>query len=345
MESIQLNHSQILQKTVGLQLSGQVELGSAKSEAIPSTIVEISAVAHKLIEGNRESRFSSDEERDAHLTKLANTMLTYEDLQSGKHSYENEEDQRLGQLSMKELLIENYQSWTESGELGGVVSESVRSDRHLIAKGNLDIEAAFQFEKSREFVTLALDNFREKLSEKIPSIDPDSYDIVYQDGEITAIAKGSDGATDEELEKIQKLLDDPGDNPAAKRLVNSIEQFNKASLEVVNLEITKVKYRGAYDGNDPYIPESYSMEQVMQDFSYSDDVEASNHMSGALTDMYAGSRERYHTALEDGSHADLQDPGLRALTEMREAMLAQGPMPIRPPIIDAEAKSPDFSRL
>ena len=263
-------------------------------------------------------RFDSQEELSEHKTRLVATWVTEHELETGtRRPYATAEDERLSKLSLKELVIESSKlpRVDEHGHLQNGRAGTEQGDRISVAITNLVFEAQYNFKKAAENVEASVKEFEKHLQEKF-SISPESYDITFIDGKITAISTGKNGADNATLKKIQNVLDNPGKIKPAKDLIEDIKTYNQTAFTIIDNQLTQYIY-GAYKNR--YLPKEVSADWLVEGMNYSHAT-----TSGKINDKYlsiiAGARDKYQAAVKDGSHLanSNTDPGIMELTKIRQ---------------------------
>lgn len=325
MESVNLNHLQILtssSKTPTPQNTSKTpedRVLTANNAASPSTIVTLSPAASQLSHDYQmTSRFASMEEQSEHMTRLAATWVTLEELENGtRRPFASAEDERLSRLTLKELMEEGSRmpNADENGHLKSGFAGTLQSDRINVAVANILLEAQHNYSTAAKDVTAAVEEFKEYMKEEF-NIDPDSYDILFKDGKPVAVSKGNDGLNNEGLKKVQEVLDNPEDIKSAEKLLKAIDIFNGAALKVIENSLTQYMYGAS---QNRYLPKEISADWLMEGMNFSH-ASTSSHVHDKFLTIMADGREKYHAALKDGSHLENgnTDSGILELTKMRE---------------------------
>lgn len=319
MEPINLNHAQILYSSAGIKPTN--EITSSSSNAPQSTPAEIKISSQDPIvahDSNIKSRFSSMEEQSQHKTKIVAQWVTLAELESGiRRPYETTEDERLGKLSLKELMEEsnNLPRVDQNGHLQSGFAGTEQGDRISVAIANKILEAQYDYRKSTQSVESAIKDFKLHIEKKL-NIAPSSYDIVFRNGKITAQGKVTDAASMKNIQKIQEVLDNPKNLQVADTLSTEIDRLNKAALALVENELTQYIY-GAI--KDPYLQKNISIDWLMEGMNYSNATE-STQVNYKFTSIIADAREKYHAAIKNGTHLSNYDidPGIIELTNLRK---------------------------
>ncbi len=314
MEPIQLNRSQILHSTLNERPETEVELESSSQTSPPATIVTVSPEGRRLATAETTlpvARFLSDEERGENTSKILSKMITYEQFEKGTYAYETEEDFRLSQLSMKELLTEAYNATKLPDNDFGVLAISTpdgteQGDRYRLAKANLFAEEAFQVRKSSEQVASSIEAFKTKIEDLAPQIDKNSYDIIYQDGKVVAIGIGTNAASKESLATVQAILDEPNDDSTVKTLLNDIEVFNNTVLH--QLETAIIADIGAM-GQHSYLPETVPIEELFEGFSYTRDINNQGFAEQKLYNLQVAASKLANAEKASGTYPYQPSPG------------------------------------
>lgn len=339
MDLISINHTQVMQQTANFKPLEPVEHGGEKTAAGQTIVtpVDISPAPAKARDESITPRFNTSEEQQRHIRDKANSAPTLDDLKDGKIDSASAEINSLMKLGMKGVMQEMWSEYKEHGGLLGLVAPSESIEKLGEAARNIKLEVQYQFENAKEAVSITMDKFKTMASDNL-DIAEDSFDVVYENGKTTVVGIEGEDITQEQIDKLQQLIDNPSGNAVALQLSNAIDQFNNASWEVIDHDLDMYKYNSPHDGGNPYVPESYSMDEVMPNgFSYTDDIEQSGHIQNALMDMLSSAREGLKVAIEDKSHFELEDPGLRALTLMREEAAKMGESLLYPPLVDTRA--------
>ena len=345
MQNIQLNHAQILYNSVRLNSGGSIsstpplseEPAASSPAASPSVIVKLSSAALiKDFDQTAQARFHSDEERSNNLAEILAQWVTLEELENGTRRYATEENERLGQLTLKELIDEEA-ALPYTDENGYLRSDQEQAQRIGIAKANLFFEAEFQRDKAAESVESSLSEFKTYLQDTF-QIDPDSYDIVYRDGKPTAEGRGMNGSEDllesvETLQKIQDILDNPDGIEAAEALAVDIKNYNNAMMSLMDYNLTSLTYVGDakrhYSGGDTpylegkntYLAKAVSMERLMEGVSYSSVTKIGlTPKDNMFIELAAEAGKKQRIAIADSTHASNYDTplGLIELDEIRK---------------------------
>ncbi len=327
MDSISLNHANTLAATTiksavpptsnTPQVTPNKEFTA--SPASPSTIVTLSPESTKLSFDDKVTpRFESLEELSEHKTRLLATWVTQDELETGtRRPYASPEDERLSRLSMKELMIESSMlpGIDSNGHLQSGFAGTEQGDRIGVAVANIVLESQYNFRKAAKQVEASLEKFEQYLHKEF-NIAPDSYDITFIDGKITAISTGKDGADHSMLQKIQRMLDAPEKIKPAKDLVQDIKTYNEATFTIINNQLTQYIY-GATQNR--YLPKEISADWLVEGVNYSH-VTTSGNIKDKWLSIVADAREKYHTALKDGSHLknSTTAPGILELTKLRQ---------------------------
>lgn len=328
MDSISLNHAQTLattakkgsDQTTAETSSPTQEKTFTASSSSPSVIVTLSPESTKLsYDYNATPRFGSLEELSEYKTRLYETWVTEKELESGtRRPYASAEDERLSKLTMKELMAESSKlpRVDQNGHLQSSREGTEQGDRIGVAKTNLMFEAQYNFRKAAGNVQKSMEKFEQHLQEEF-NIDPDSYDIVFIDGKITAVSTGKDGADSETLKKIQKMLDDPEKIKPAKDLVQDIEAYNKAAFTIIDNQLT-IHIYGA--SKNRYLPKNISADWLAEGMNYSH-ATTSGNINNKWLSIVADANEKYQAAVKDGSHLanSNTDPGILELTRIRQS--------------------------
>jgi len=244
----------------------------------PSTQVSLSPAATRFqIDKPPEqlqARFSNEDERNAHIADQISKIKTFAQWQSGRYSHESEEDLRLSQLSMHELLVEGHKAAYRPENSRGIIAVSgpdgtVQGDKIELAMANLMADSRYRIKESSQATAESLDHFKARMQELEPGIATDSYDIVFKDGQVQAVGSGREPADADALEKIQALLDDPDGEQAAKSLLSNIQSLNTDIHHNFDLKLTRAI--GYPPPVNNYLPDSLSTAQLMEGFSYSKD--------------------------------------------------------------------------
>ncbi len=320
MNVIDINHTQFFYSAIGLRDAKEISTpdqsaSESSSTQTPSTIVDISLEASKIVYAqNINSRFSSMEEQSESKERMVAQWVTREELENGARRYETEEDMRLSQLTLDELLAEAAQlpKVDKYGHMTGSFAGTEQGDRISVAMTNIFFELQYQHTKTEERVEATVDQFKEAIQQKY-QIDPNDYDIVFRNGKVTAIGEKLD---EESLKQVQELLDDPGNLNEAKYLNTAIEKYNNSSVEFMQYYLT-VRVKGPIQ--DPYITKTTSINQLMEGVNYSK-LDNNGHLGSKFLGIVADAREKYHAALKDGTHFSNYDidPGVLELTELRK---------------------------
>lgn len=325
MESVNLNHLQILtstSKTPTSQNSSQTpenRIFTSNNAASPSVIVTLSPAASQLNHDYQmTSRFSSMEEQSEHMTRLAETWVTLEELEkSTRRPFASAEDERLSHLTLKELMEEGLRmpNVDENGHLKTGFAGTLQSDRINVAVANILLEAQHKYLTAAKDVTAAVEEFKEYMQEEF-NIDPDSYDIVFKDGKPVAVSKGNDGLDDEGLKKVQEALDNPEQIKVADNLLTAIDVFNSAALKVIENSLTQYIHGAS---KNRYLPKEVSVDWLMEGMNFSH-ATTSSHVHDKFLKIMSDANDKYHAALKDGSQQENgnTDPGILELTKMHE---------------------------
>lgn len=334
MESININHAQVISSTINAQRSTtdiegesqQTFFTSAAPAASPSTQVTISPMAATISDLSMKSRFTSLEELSAHKTKLFEQVLTTEEILSGtRRPFASAEDERLSHLTVKQLMEESNKlpAIDAQGQSLAGIAGTEQADRISVALMNLLIKTQVQHRDAAANVEQSLVSFKSNIEDKL-KISSQSYDIIFKDGKATAIGKVSSmGKTADagELEKVQTLLDKPDHDESAKSLLNNIDHYNKLSWQMIDNELTQHIY-GAEQDN--YLPKNVSLEWLLEGTNYSS-VAKGNSLYDKYVELAASASKKYLAALEDGSHFahSRTDLGILEATKIRESLNTQ----------------------
>lgn len=327
MEPISLNHTQILRSSQVIKSTEEVVIETPTSSALatsPAVQVILSpAVADLGTDHVFNTRFASAAEYDEHMSKLREQYTSASDYENGtRPPFASAEDERLSHLTMKELLAEaaKLPRIDENGHLLTSIYGNAAGDRYNTAMANLSSKAYFDYNKSAKKAEESTSEFKSAIQDKF-KIDSNSYDIISRDGKITAVGKLSSSgkaASADDLAKIQSILNNPSEIPAAKNLIADIEQFNQAAWQLMDNAIVPLVYGPT---KNPYLVKSVSEEWVAEGINYS----KATNITG-LNDKYlsliADARAKYTEAVKDGTHLSNYDidPGILELTRMREAI-------------------------
>jgi hypothetical protein len=332
VESITINHAQIISSTINAKRAGSdVEpepiqnFTSADPSAKASPQVIISPLAQTLSDLNLKSRFTSLEEFSEHSTKLFSQLLTTEEIQSGtRRPFASAEDERLSHLTLKELMEEGNKLplVDASGHSAASIYGNEQTDRINIAIGNILLTSQINQRDVASKVEASVSAFKSNAEEKL-KIASQRYDIVFKDGKATTVGKiSSTGkpANAEELKKIQNLLDHP-DDALTKSLLSDIDQYNQTSWQVIDNELTQHIY-GAEQ--DRYLQKNVSVAWLLEGTNYSN-VSSSNNLYDKYVELAAFARIKYQAALDDGSHFanSRTDPGIQEATRIRASVNTQ----------------------
>jgi|GEM_PF-1225299 len=333
MEPISLNHTQIISSMINTNRASDKAASetiqsftSAEPDAKTAPQVIISPLAATLSDLSLKSRFTSQEEFSTHSTKLFSQLLTTEEIQSGtRRPFASEEDERLSHLTLKELMEESNKLplVDEHGHSAASIYGNEQTDRINIAIGNLLLTNQVKQRDAASAVEASVSAFKSNAEEKL-KISSQSYDIVFKDGKATVFGKVSsngNAANADELKKIQALLDNPGDDEPARKLLGDIDQYNQTSWQLIDNELTQHIY-GAEQ--DPYLPKNASVDWLLEGTNYSN-VSSSNNLYDKYVEIVASARIKYQAALEDGSHFanSRTDPGIQEATKIRESLNTQ----------------------
>jgi hypothetical protein len=328
MGPVNLDHKQFLATASKLiYLSTNTDAPVATEEKIftsgsnsPSAIVTLSPESAKLsFEYEANSRFNSPEELSEHKTRLYSTWVTYDELESGKRrAFASPEDQRLSTLTLKELMEESLKlpNVDKNGHLQSSMEGTEQGDRINVAIANIILESQYNYRKAAKSVEASLEKFKQHIEEKL-NIKPDSYDVMMVKGKITAVSKGKNGSDNATLKKIQDVLDKNEKIKPAKDLVSDIQNFNAAALKLIDNHLTQYIH-GAQQNR--YLSKNISADWLMEGMNYSH-ASTSNQVSGKYLSIVADAREKYHAALQDGSHLanGKTNVGILELTKLRQA--------------------------
>jgi hypothetical protein len=326
MESINLNHTQLLFTSVKTAPSQNTTKApedivfTANTNSSPSVKVTLSPEASQISHDYKStSRFASMEEQSENKTRVVSTWVTLEELESGsRRPFATAEDERLSRLTLKELMEESLKlpNVDKNEHLQSGFAGTEQGDRIGVAIANILLEAQYDYLKAAKDVESSVKEFKKYVEEEL-GIDPDSYDIVFRNGKVTAVSKGKEGASDADLEKIQDILDDPEKIKEARKLVLDIESFNTASLQLVENQLTQYIHGPQ---QNRYLPKEVSIDFLMEETNYSN-VSGSSQLNSKYLSIMQGANEKYHAALKDGSHlkSGTTDPGILELTRMRQS--------------------------
>lgn len=321
MDAINLNHTQILTAAASKSApqNTQEKSFTASSQAVPSVIVTLSPESSQLSHDYRmASRFNSLEELSEHKTRLAATWVTEHELETGtRRPYASAEDERLSRLSLKELMAElsHLPRVDKNGYLQNSSAGTEQSDRISVAITNLLFEAQYNFKKSAQRVEASLGEFKTHLHEKF-NIAPNSYDIKYIAGKITAVSAGKNGASNATLHKIQSMLDTPNTIKPAQNLVQDITAYNTAAFTLIDDTLTQYIYGAS---QNRYLPKDVSVAWLAEGFNYSHATTSGQIHNKWLT-IVANANEKYQAAVKDGSHLENSNTerGILTLTKIRQ---------------------------
>lgn len=323
MDAININHAQVLYSSVGVKVIGTVsaptETATPAETNSSATEIKLSPEASSIAyDPNIKPRFSSMEEQSAHKTRVVAQWVTLDELESGtRRPFATAEDERLSHLTLKELLEEGNKlpRVDKNGHLQSSFSGTEQGDRIGIAIANIVLETQYTYRKAAANVETAVSDFKQHIEKKF-NIDPKSYDIVFSNGKITAIGKGSDMASQKDLQRIQKILEKPDDLKVAMSLSLKIDEFNKAAMGMVANELTQYIYGPT---QDPYLEKNISMDWLMEGMNYSNATK-NTQINHKYLDLIASAREKYHAAIKDGTHLSNYDidPGILELTQLRK---------------------------
>lgn len=326
MEPISLNHAQILatfaksQPAQNTSKAPEEKVFTSSNSSLPSVIVTLSPEASRLAHDYKmTSRFASMEEQSEHVTRVFSKWVTEDELENGtRRPFASVEDERLSHLTMKELMEEaaRLPNVDKNGHLQTGFAGTEQGDRIGVAVANISLETQYNYRKAAKNVEASVEEFKKHM-EKEFNIDPDSYDIIFRDGKVTAISKGNDGLNDANLKKIQEALDNPDKIKVAKNLVQGIEAFNEAAWRVIDNALTH-KFYGAQQSR--YLPKEVSVDWLLEGMNYSH-ASTSGQIHNKFLTIMGDAREKYHAALKDGTHLTngTTDPGILELTKIRQS--------------------------
>lgn len=325
MEPINLNHSRYLSslRPGGIADPSPAPHASNKREA--SEEVALSPAAVKLYESELATpRFGSLAEQSASKTKQVNAWITLEELESGvRKPFADEESARLSRLSLLELMHESNQlpNMDEHGHLRSSFAGTEQGDRLANAIADIVLTSQYTYDKASKSVSQSLQEFKDYVEAEL-GIDPDAYSIQFKSGKITVVTAGGNGLENDDTRKVQALLDDPKPKRQAKQLVKDITDYNESAAALINNRLLMQTVSGA---KNRYLPKEMSVNQIMEGMNYSN-TESSPHLYSKWVGIVAQANEKYHVALEDGSHLEhayKDTPGLLALTKLRAANSGQ----------------------
>lgn len=322
MESISINHSSYLtsirslgttSNNLSLDTSNE-KVGQVSSE----DQVTLSPASVELYKSEGSPRFSSMEEQSASKEKMINSWITLEELENGvRRQFTDPEEARLSTLSLSELMKElnNLPAIDKYGHLQSSSSGTEQGDRLSSAVANITIQSQYNLDKTAENVSKSLTEFKAHIESEL-GVDPDTYNIKYIDGKITVVGSGENALNGPEIQKIQKLIDNPKGDSKAKDLVDSISKYNDAASTIINNRLIQ-KTEGAT--HNRYLPNELSVDDIMNGMDYSN-TEETSHLYRKWVDIVSKANESYSEALKDGSHLEnaLEDPGILELTKIRQ---------------------------
>ena len=330
MDPISINHAQLLSSSINAkrpETEGRTDIVETFTAADPtvkaSTEVVISPLASELSELSLKSRFTSMEEFSAHSTELYSQLLTTEEIQSGsRRNFASAEDERLSHLTLKELMDESNKLSLvdENGHSSTSFYGNEQSDRLQIAVGNLLLANQVKQRDAATSVEKSVSTFKSVVEEKL-GISAKGYDIVFKDGKATAVGKMSssgEAASSQELEKIQKLLDNPSSNPSAQKVLSDINEYNQTSWQLVDNILTQRIHGGE---QNRYLSTAISSDWLMEGSNYSN-VSKGNGLYEKYVEIVASANIKYQAALQDGSHFlnNRTDPGILEATRIRDSL-------------------------
>ncbi|MDZ4260733.1 MAG: hypothetical protein U1B30_00155 [Pseudomonadota bacterium] len=324
MDPINVNHAQVLYSTAGIKAISDSSSSSSSPEVV-LTEIKLSANETKVTlesaaEADSKPRFASMEEYNQHKATVYAQWVTLEELETGtRRPYATEEDARLATLTMKELMEESTKlpRIDSNGHLQSSIFGTEQSDRIRVATANKIFEGRHEYNKAAESVESSVKNFKLNIEKKL-NIAADSYDIVFSNGKITAVGKGTAAADENSLKKIQDVLDNPTEMKVAMVLSADIEKFNKAAVVLVENNLTQYIYGAS---KDPYLEKNLSKDWLMEGMNYANATKSS-HLNNQYTALFAEAHEKYDSSLKNGTHFENfdTDPGILELTNLRKGI-------------------------
>ena len=272
---VSLSSSNIQQATTALSSSkaGNLSLDVSKSEqhvSISEQGARLNSVNTVLEAGKTTSNES--EPNEGRLNHIFAMTKTFSSITEGTYQYRDEEDYRLGQLSMAELSQEAYDLVKVESNDQGVLAitpygGSEQLDRLTLASINLSVERQYKTIAASESTASTVENFKERVSDNLPNIDSTSFDIIQKNGSLKVEASGEVDIDEETLALIQEKLN----GKEGKATHNAIESFNTTYHQFISDEL----HLGTEYSSIKQKPESINIEFVMEGFNYGDRVTAS----------------------------------------------------------------------
>lgn len=178
MNSINLNHAQILFSTIGIKPVGEItpqliEAPNSNAAQESSVEVNISSAALEFVTYDSKPRFSSLDELSQHKSQLYSQWTTFEEFESGtRRPFASEEDLRLSKLTLKEFMKEsNYLPRVDkNGHLQSGLAGTEQGDRISVAIANKLNETQFNYQKAALEVESDVSGFKKTLKKNSRSM-------------------------------------------------------------------------------------------------------------------------------------------------------------------------------